>query len=166
MDHEQLLTVAKQLGEALQTRGWKLALAESCTGGLAAATVTDIPGSSGWFDRGFITYSNAAKQEMLGVSSQTLNLHGAVSEHTAMEMAHGALKHSHANVAAAITGIAGPDGGSAEKPVGMVCFAWVDINGISESATLQLEGNRQAVRYQSVKTVLEGLVQLTLSTDL
>ena len=166
MDNKQLLTITKQLGEALQTRRWKLALAESCTGGLAAATVTEIPGSSGWFDCGFVTYSNAAKQEMLGVSSQTLNLHGAVSEHTAMEMAREALKRSHANIAAAITGIAGPDGGSAEKPVGMVCFAWVDSDGISESATLQFEGNRQAVRYQSVKTVLEGLLQLTLSTDL
>lgn len=166
MADAQLLALAEQLGQALQARGWKLTLAESCTGGWVAQTVTVIAGSSAWFERGFITYSDAAKQEMLGVSPQTLSLHGAVSEHTAMEMALGALKHSHANISAAITGIAGPGGGSAEKPVGMVCFAWADTQGLTESASLKFSGDREAVRYQSVKTALEGLLQLTLSTDL
>lgn len=166
MVDEQLLGLAKQLGQALQAHGWKLTLAESCTGGWVAQTVTSIAGSSNWFERGFVTYSDEAKQEMLGVSPQTLSLHGAVSEHTALEMALGALKHSHANLAASITGIAGPGGGSAKKPVGLVCFAWADTEGVTESASLEFSGDREAIRRQSVKTALEGLLQLTLSTDL
>ena len=125
-----------------------------------------MPGSSLWFDCGFVTYSNNAKQEQLGVAELTLELHGAVSEHTALEMALGALHQSHADITAAITGIAGPDGGTAEKPVGTVCFAWATAEGISESITLRFEGDREAVRRESVKTVLEGLLQLTLATDL
>ncbi len=161
-----LLALAADLGAALQARGWTLALAESCTGGWVAQTVTATAGSSAWFDRGFVTYSNAAKHEMLGVSRLTLETHGAVSEHTALEMALGALKHSHANITAAITGIAGPDGGTSEKPVGMVCLAWTTSEGLSESATLHFSGDREQVRQQSVKVALEGLLQLTLSTDL
>ncbi len=161
-----LLALATDLGAALQARGWTLALAESCTGGWVAQTVTAIARSSAWFDRGFVTYSNAAKREMLGVSRLTLETHGAVSEHTALEMALGALKHSHANITAAITGIAGPDGGTPEKPVGMVCLAWTTSEGLSESATLHFTGDREQVRQQSVKVALEGLLQLTLSTDL
>ena len=161
-----LLALSAKLGHALTARRWKLALAESCTGGWVAQVVTAIPGSSNWFDRGFVTYSNESKQEMLGVSLKTLHTYGAVSMETALEMALGALKHSHANITAAITGIAGPDGGSSEKPVGMVCFAWTDSDGVSESASLRFDGDREAIRYQSVKTALEGLLQLTLSTDL
>ena len=165
MADDELLKLAADLGAALKSRDWMLALAESCTGGWAAQTVTAIAGSSAWFDRGFITYSNAAKQEMLGVTSFTLETHGAVSEHTALEMALGALKHSHANIAASITGIAGPDGGTAEKPVGTVCLAWATA-GLSRSTLLHFSGNREHVRRQSAKAALEGLLQLTLSTDL
>lgn len=166
MADDELLKLAADLGAALKSRDWMLALAESCTGGWAAQTVTAIAGSSAWFDRGFITYSNAAKQEMLGVTSFTLETYGAVSEHTALEMALGALKHSHANIAASITGIAGPDGGSAEKPVGTVCLAWATPAGLVKSTLLHFSGNREQVRQQSVKAALEGLLQLTLSTDL
>ncbi|HLD09083.1 MAG TPA: CinA family protein [Methylophilaceae bacterium] len=161
-----LLKLSAKLGVALKSRGWMLALAESCTGGGVAECVTAISGSSTWFDRGFVAYSNTAKQEMLGVNPLTLKTHGAVSEHTALEMALGALKHSHANIAAAITGIAGPDGGSAEKPVGTVCFAWATSEGLTEDATLHFSGNREQVRLQAVKTTLEGLIQLTLTNDL
>ena len=161
-----LFDLSRALGVALKEKGWMLALAESCTGGWASECVTAVPGSSTWFDCGFVTYSNSAKQEQLGVSELTLELHGAVSEHTALEMALGALHRSQADITAAITGIAGPDGGSAEKPVGTVCFAWATAEGISESVTLQFSGDREAVRRESVKTVLEGLLQLTLATDL
>ncbi len=161
-----LLKLSAELGVALKSRGWMLALAESCTGGGISECVTSTAGSSTWFDCGFVTYSNTAKQEMLGVSALTLKTHGAVSEHTALEMALGALKHSHANVAIAVTGIAGPDGGSAEKPVGTVCFAWATSEGLTEDATLHFAGNREQVRLQAIKTALEGLIQLTLSTDL
>lgn len=161
-----LFDLSRALGVALKEKGWMLALAESCTGGWASECVTAVPGSSVWFDCGFVTYSNTAKQEQLGVSELTLELHGAVSEHTALEMALGALHQSHADITAAITGIAGPDGGTAEKPVGTVCFAWATAEGISESITLCFEGDREAVRRESVKTVLEGLLQLTLATDL
>ena len=166
MANAELLVLGSKLGHALKARGWKLALAESCTGGWVSQAVTAISGSSVWFDRGFVTYSNVAKQEMLEVAQQTLDMHGAVSEHTALEMARGALKHSHANITAAITGIAGPDGGTAEKPVGMVCFAWATDTGLAESVTLYLSGSREQVRRESVKTALEGLLRLTLSTDL
>src|SRR5512135_3018157 len=124
MSGDTLSMLAMQVGAGLKARGLMLATAESCTGGWVAQAVTAIAGSSDWFDRGFVTYSDAAKQEMLGVSAGTLGRHGAVSEHTAREMAAGALAHSRAQVALAITGIAGPGGGSSEKPVGMVCFAW------------------------------------------
>jgi nicotinamide-nucleotide amidase len=166
MVDDDLLKLSTKLGVALKSRGWVLALAESCTGGWVAESITAIAGSSAWLDRGFITYSNAAKQEMLGVNTRTLKTHGAVSEHVALEMALGALKHSHANIAAAITGIAGPDGGTTAKPVGTVCFAWVTAGGLSEDATLHFTGDRQQVRLQSVKTALEGLLQLTLNADL
>ena len=161
-----IFDLSRALGVSLKEKGWVLTLAESCTGGWASECVTAVPGSSTWFDCGFVTYSNSAKQEQLGVSELTLELHGAVSEHTALEMALGALHRSQADITAAITGIAGPDGGSAEKPVGTVCFAWATAEGISESVTLQFSGDREAVRRESVKTVLEGLLQLTLATDL
>lgn len=166
MVSHDLLKLSTEVGAALESHGLVLALAESCTGGWLAECITAVAGSSAWFDRGFVSYSNAAKQEMLGVSVLTLKMHGAVSEHTALEMALGALKYSHANVAVAITGIAGPDGGSADKPVGTVCFAWVTSKGHSESSTVHFEGSRGQVRLRSVRTALEGLLQLTLSNDL
>ncbi|MDR2875778.1 MAG: nicotinamide-nucleotide amidohydrolase family protein [Methylobacillus sp.] len=159
MADNALITLAAELQAALIRRGWKLALAESCTGGMAAQTVTAIPGSSACFERGFVTYSNPSKIEMLGVQPQTLARHGAVSEETAKEMAQGALRHSPAHLAAAITGIAGPDGGSPEKPVGTVCFAWANANGYTRSATHCFAGDRDAVRRQSVETVLRGLLE-------
>jgi nicotinamide-nucleotide amidase len=162
----ELFDLSEALGKALQKRGWSLALAESCTGGWASEVVTMTQGSSSHFERGFVTYSNLSKIEMLDVLQITLDEYGAVSEETAREMAAGALANSHAQVAAAITGIAGPDGGSEDKPVGTVCFAWASREGVLESITLHFEGDREAVRRQSVKTALEGLVQLTLATDL
>jgi nicotinamide-nucleotide amidase len=166
MADDALLTLAAKLGAALKQRGWTLALAESCTGGMAAQTVTAIPGSSAWFERGFVTYSNDAKVEMLGVPPETLERYGAVSEQTARAMALGALQRSHAAVAAAITGIAGPDGGTADKPVGTVWFAWAARNGRMRSASHCFPGGRDDVRRQSVETALQGVLQLTLPPDL
>lgn len=158
MADDALLMLAAEVGAALQQRGWMLALAESCTGGGAAQAVTEVAGSSGWFDRGFVTYSNEAKMEMLGVSAGGLKQYGAVSEQVAREMAAGALRHSQAQMAASITGIAGPGGGSVEKPVGMVCFAWATTDGVLVSRTCRFEGNREAVRRQSVAILLQGVV--------
>ncbi|PKO93933.1 MAG: damage-inducible protein CinA [Betaproteobacteria bacterium HGW-Betaproteobacteria-1] len=166
MDDDVLLKLSATLGQALQQRGWTLAMAESCTGGMAAQFVTAIPGSSAWFDASFVTYSNRAKIDMLAVNPQTLEQYGAVSEETALEMATGALNRSHADIAAAITGIAGPDGGSAEKPVGMVCFAWVTADGLKLCSTYRFSGDRETVRKESVKTVFERLMSLTLTLDL
>lgn len=160
MADDTLVKLAAELGAALKARGWMLALAESCTGGWAAQAVTAIPGSSAWFDRGFVTYSNAAKVEMLGVPEAILRQYGAVSEQTAREMALGTLARSHAQVAGAITGIAGPDGGSADKPVGTVCFAWAAPGGLLFSATRRFDGDREAVRRQSVETLLQGVLKL------
>lgn len=158
MADDALLMLAAEVGAALQQRGWMLALAESCTGGGAAQAVTEVAGSSGWFDRGFVTYSNEAKMEMLGVSAGGLKQYGAVSEQVAREMAAGALRHSQAQMAASITGIAGPGGGSVEKPVGMVCFAWATTDGVLVSRTCHFEGDREAVRRQSVAILLQGVV--------
>jgi nicotinamide-nucleotide amidase len=154
-----LATLAVELGEVLKARNLSLALAESCTGGLVAATITDIAGSSAWFDRGFITYSNASKIEMLGVRTETLEKFGAVSEQTATVMAHGALKNSHAQIAGSITGIAGPDGGSKEKPVGTVCFAWVGTKLPLSTTTKRFFGNRQEVRQQAAIAMMSGLIE-------
>lgn len=155
---DELEQVAAQVGAALQARGWRLATAESCTGGWAAQAVTAIPGSSVWFDRGFITYSNEAKREMLGVQADTLAAFGAVSEATVREMAAGALARSRAEAAFAISGIAGPGGGSADKPVGTVCFAWALAGQTVESATRHFDGERRAIRAQSVRVALQGLL--------
>ncbi|MBS0543188.1 MAG: CinA family protein [Proteobacteria bacterium] len=148
------------LGEALAARGWMLATAESCTGGWIAEAVTATAGSSGWFDRGFVTYSNAAKIEMLGVSPGTLATHGAVSEATVCEMASGALEHSRADVSVAVSGVAGPAGGSAQKPVGMVCLAWARRGLPPRAVTLQLDGDREAVRRRTVEHALDELIRL------
>src|SRR5215831_857510 len=124
-----LASLARRVGSRLRRRGLMLATAESCTGGWIAQAVTSVAGSSDWFERGFVTYSNEAKKEMLGVRAATLSRHGAVSEEAAREMASGALKRSGAHVAIAVTGIAGPGGGTREKPVGTVCFAWATKKG-------------------------------------
>jgi nicotinamide-nucleotide amidase len=156
--NDGLLDLAIALGEALQRRGLHVATAESCTGGLIASAITDVAGSSGWFDRGFVTYSNKAKVEMLGVRAETLAAHGAVSEATAAEMAAGALAHSGADLAVAVTGIAGPDGGTPAKPVGTVCFAWARRGRALATATRQLAGDRAAVRAATVRAALQGLL--------
>lgn len=159
MDKTELLELTRNLGDALQQQGLLLSLAESCTGGMAASLITEIPGSSTWFESAHITYSNAAKISMLGVNPTTLETYGAVSEQTAIEMAHGALHRGRAHIAAAITGIAGPGGGTQAKPVGTVCFAWATPGHIV-STTRHFSGNRQQIRAQAVQAVFEGLLQL------
>lgn len=135
-----------------------LVTAESCTGGWVAQAVTSVAGSSDWYERGFVTYSNDSKQELLGVRSETLVRHGAVSEETAREMALGALARSKGTVAVAVTGVAGPGGGSREKPVGMVCFAWASKKGVT-TETLRFPGDRESVRRQSVIHALQGVLK-------
>jgi len=152
--------LAQRVGERLKAQRALLVTAESCTGGWAAQAVTAIAGSSEWFERGFVTYSNAAKEEMLGVRHETLARQGAVSEETAHEMALGALARSHGTIALAITGIAGPTGGSAAKPVGTVCFAWAVKNGASRAETRRFSGDRDAVRRQSVEHALRVVLEL------
>jgi nicotinamide-nucleotide amidase len=160
MSPDTLSALATLVGARLRAKGLMLTTAESCTGGWVAQAVTTIAGSSDWFERGFVTYSDAAKQEMLGVSTRTLSAHGAVSEETAREMAIGALAHSRAQVALAITGIAGPGGGSPEKPLGMVCFAWAVTDGNVSVQTRHFTGDRASVRSQSVIAALQGVVEL------
>jgi len=150
---------AIKTGEALLAAGFSLATAESCTGGWIAKAVTDIAGCSAWFDRGFVTYSNAAKQEMLGVNAATLELHGAVSEPVVQEMAAGALACSQAGIAVAVSGIAGPGGGTTEKPVGTICLAWA-MSGRLDSETCFFEGSRENIRLQTVLRALDGIQQL------
>lgn len=152
--------LARSVGERLKAKKALLVTAESCTGGWVAQAVTAIAGSSDWFERGFVTYSNAAKEEMLGVRHETIVNHGAVSEETAREMAFGALDHSRATLALAITGIAGPGGGSAAKPVGTVCFAWARKGHAASTETRRFAGDREAVRRQSVEHALEKVLQL------
>lgn len=154
-----LESLARQLGAELLARGEFLTAAESCTGGWLAQSVTAIAGSSGWFDRGFVTYSNAAKVDMLGVAETTLERHGAVSEATARAMAQGALSHSRADWSVAISGVAGPSGGSPEKPVGTVCFAWASKEGGCEAQTCYFSGGRAEVREQAVRHALRGLIE-------
>jgi nicotinamide-nucleotide amidase len=153
MDNE-LFQLAEQLGHNLKTRAYKIATAESCTGGWIAQAITEVPGSSAWFDRGFVTYSNNAKVQMLGVNPQTLAQHGAVSAEVAQQMAAGALENSEADWAIAVTGIAGPDGGSKEKLVGTVYIAWQNKSGFSNVERLQLSGNRHQIRRQTVKIAM------------
>jgi len=150
--------LARKAGRALMNKGRSLVTAESCTGGWVAQAVTSIAGSSDWFERGYVTYSNAAKREALGVPKNTLERYGAVSEPTARAMAQGALKKSRASVAVAITGIAGPGGGAPGKPVGTVCFAWAQGRKI-RSETRRFTGGRSRVRRQSVMHALRGVVK-------
>lgn len=146
------------LATALQARGWRLATAESCTGGLIAAACTARPGSSAWFDRGFVTYSNAAKTELLGVPAALIDSEGAVSEAVALAMAGGALARADAQLALAVTGIAGPGGAVPGKPVGTVWLAWADADGV-QAERLQLPGDRDAVRQASLAQALLRLLQ-------
>jgi nicotinamide-nucleotide amidase len=162
MDTE-LNELSAAAGAALAARGWMLATAESCTGGWIAQAVTATGGSSAWFDRGFVTYSNAAKSEMLGVAPATLGAHGAVSEATVVEMAAGALARSAADIAIAVSGIAGPSGGTPSKPVGMVCLAWAQRGRPVRACTLQLCGDRTAVRRQTVIHALRELIGMAAS---
>jgi nicotinamide-nucleotide amidase len=157
MEFDTLLI--REVVHALKRQGLMLATAESCTGGWVAQVITSVAGSSEWFERGFIAYTNLAKREMLGVSTTILSRYGAVSEQTARAMAEGALTHSHAQVALAITGIAGPSGGTPEKPVGTVCFAWAVKKRDTISRKLVLAGDREAVRRQAVTTALQGLLE-------
>jgi nicotinamide-nucleotide amidase len=157
---EELHQLSIKLGDRLHARGWTLATAESCTGGWVAQLLTALPGCSQWFERGFITYSNAAKQEMLGVPKETLATYGAVSEETASAMATGALAHSHAQAALAITGIAGPDGGTPQKPVGLVCYGWALADGTTMSSTCRLDGDREEIRSRATAAALRGLIDL------
>lgn len=177
---QALFQAAEALGQQLLARGWQVATAESCTGGWIAKCLTDVAGSSAWFDRGFLTYSNAAKQEMLGVNAETLATYGAVSEAVVAEMACGALRHSGAQLAVAVSGVAGPGGGSTDKPVGNVCFGLAHVAGSPTGAepaqaesgrssasgcacmtqALVFQGDREAVRRQSVGYALTALSRL------
>lgn len=157
--------LARQVGMQLQKHALSLVTAESCTGGWVAKTVTDIAGSSAWFERGFITYANVAKQEMLGVRAATLALHGAVSEATVLEMAEGALAHSHAQISLAVSGIAGPGGGTLEKPVGLVWFAWSRAAQPSITASEHFIGDRETIRRQTVARALRGVLEILEPTS-
>jgi nicotinamide-nucleotide amidase len=157
---EELHQLASELGNTLLARGWMLATAESCTGGWVGQSITALPGSSHWYERGFITYANAAKIEMLGVPAEIIASHGAVSEETASAMAAGALAHSHAQAALAISGIAGPGGGTPQKPVGLVCYGWALGDGTIMSSTCRLDGDREEIRSRAVAASLRGLIEL------
>ncbi|MGH8396735.1 MAG: nicotinamide-nucleotide amidase [Gammaproteobacteria bacterium] len=153
-----LLELSADLGRRLLKHSLKLATAESCTGGWIAKCLTDIAGSSDWFERGFVTYSNAAKQAMLGVREKTLAEHGAVSEATVLEMATGALIHSQATIAVAVSGIAGPAGGTPDKPEGTVWIGWAWTDGKATAECFQFTGGREAVRRMAVAEALSGLI--------
>mgnify|MGYP000951337223 CR=1 FL=1 len=156
----ELEKLAERLGAALLSRGESLVVAESCTGGWVGQAVTAVPGSSAWYERCYITYSNTAKREMLGAQQTTLDQYGAVSPQTAQEIAIGALNRSHAHISVSITGIAGPDGGTAEKPVGMVCFAWAAQEGLVQQETRYFTGDRETIRRQAVATALQGILRI------
>lgn len=158
MDTINLLPPIQALSERLLARGWQLATAESCTGGLIAAACTELSGSSAWFDRGFVTYSNQAKTDLLGVSEAMLATHGAVSEAVARAMAEGALQRAGVDISVAVTGIAGPTGGSVDKPVGTVWLAWAVRGEPSTARCCLFKGDRAAVRTQTCEMALSGLM--------
>lgn len=155
---QHIFLLAQTLGQQLLQRNWRLVTAESCTGGWIAKAITDIPGSSAWFERGFVTYSNESKQDLLGVTQDILNQYGAVSEATVLQMARGALAQSRADVAIAVSGIAGPDGGSWDKPVGTVWLGWGIKGRPVQAGCEQFIGDREGVRQQAVKKALEVLI--------
>ena len=159
MTEQEISRLVRELGALLLKRGETLALAESCTGGWVAQAITALPGSSGWFEAGFVTYSNDSKKRLLGVSPQTLEEFGAVSAETAVEMATGALERTQTHWSLAVTGIAGPAGGTASRPVGTVLFAWAGRNGLLQAEARRFDGARRAVRMQSVAHALEGLLK-------
>ena len=149
--------ITPKLATALLARQWMMATAESCTGGLIAGACTDLSGSSNWFERGFVSYSNAAKTELLGVPAELITQHGAVSEPVVRAMAQGALTHSHGQCSLAVTGVAGPTGGTPDKPVGLVWFGWC-VDGVTTSEQQHFDGDRAAVRAQTVAHALAGLL--------
>ena len=155
---DQALALAVELGHVLQRRGLRVVTAESCTGGLVAAAITSVAGSSAWFERGYVTYANDAKEAMLGVPAALLERHGAVSEPVAQAMAQGACERAGADCGVAVTGIAGPAGGTPDKAVGTVCFGFV-IHGRAETVTRHFDGDRATVRAQSVAEALGGLIE-------
>lgn len=159
MDTQQTLTLVQSLAERLQARGWLMATAESCTGGLIAAACTELAGSSAWFDRGFVTYSNEAKTDLLGVDAALIVAHGAVSEPVARAMADGAVQRAGVQVAVAVTGIAGPTGGSLDKPVGTVWLAWAGKGMQTRTQVRLFEGDRAQIRQQTCVVALAELVQ-------
>ena len=160
---QDIRTLVCELSAALLARGWQLATAESCTGGLIASACTEIAGSSTWFERGFVSYSNQAKTQMLGVDAALIETHGAVSEAVARAMARGAVAHSAAQCSLAVTGVAGPGGGSPAKPVGTVWFGWC-VNGQDDAECLQFGGGRAAVRDATLRHALAGLLQRLRNT--
>jgi nicotinamide-nucleotide amidase len=160
---DDLETLARDVGDALKNRNWMLATAESCTGGWVAQAVTAIAGSSAWLERGFVTYSNQAKQEMLGVQAATLAANGAVSQAVVREMAAGALRHSHAQISVAISGIAGPDGGTPDKPVGTVWLGWAWPDG-DKQQRFCFAGDREQVRRQAVEIALQEVLRLAATS--
>ena len=160
MTNPRIHPLLLQLSEQLIQQQKMLATAESCTGGGVAYAITALPGSSAWFERGFVTYSNWAKQEQLGVAHELLVQFGAVSEQVAAAMARGALRHSRADFSVAVTGIAGPDGGTEEKPVGTVCFGWAQRGAEARTARMVFDGDRQQVRELSILAALQGLADL------
>ena len=158
--YQNLYELAAQVGIALRTRSRTLAIAESCTGGWIAKIITDVPGSSGWFDRGFVTYSNAAKTDLLGVRAATIAEHGAVSAEVVAEMAAGALERSPADLVIAVSGIAGPEGGTPDKPIGTVYLAWALRGGPVQTEIRHFPGNRDAVRLEAVAAALQGVLDV------
>ena len=156
---DPMTEVLDKVSKKLHENNLSLVSVESCTGGWVAKQITDLAGSSTIFDRGFVTYSNQAKQEMLGVSKETLDNYGAVSEQVVAEMVLGALKNSQADIALSISGIAGPGGGTAEKPVGTVCFGWMKRGGKAVVKTLLIEGDRDKIRKRAVEFSLEGVIK-------
>jgi nicotinamide-nucleotide amidase len=157
---DELYTLAEQIGTVLRKQGDKLAAAESCTGGWVCQAVTDVAGSSAWFDCGFVTYTNTAKQQLLGVPESVLAAYGAVSEETVCAMAAGTLHHSQADCAVAVSGIAGPTGAVPGKPVGTVWFAWQQREGRCATRRIQFDGDRRSVRRQAVAVALQGILEM------
>lgn len=161
MTDQKLYQLAERVGASLKAKGMMLATAESCTGGWIAQAVTAVPGSSEWFERGFVTYTYISKREMLGVKPETLEAHGAVSEQTVHEMTIGALDRSHAQAAVSVSGTAGPSGGTPQKPVGTVCFGWGvknDKGSTAQAVTKHFDGDRESVRRQAVAFALEQVI--------
>ncbi|TAL65877.1 MAG: CinA family protein [Legionella sp.] len=152
--------LVNDIAQLLKAQQGQLVTAESCTGGLIGASLTDMPGSSLWYERGFITYSNLAKKEMLGVPEQLLKKFGAVSIEVAIAMAEGALQHSQGTIALSVTGIAGPSGGTPDKPVGTVCFAWLAANGTAHTLKKCYPGDRHAIRLAACQEALQGVLSL------